>query len=54
MLDALEAAPTVGDAVPLLAAEYGLGQEGIQSDLLALTRGLLERGLIVTGDDSAA
>jgi coenzyme PQQ synthesis protein D (PqqD) len=53
MLDALEAASTVGDAVPMLADEYGLEQERIQSDLLALTRGLLERQLIVTGDDSA-
>jgi hypothetical protein len=53
MLDALEAAPTVGAAVPELAGEYGLEQERIQSDLLTLTRGLLERGLIVTADDSA-
>jgi hypothetical protein len=53
MLEALEAAPTVGDAVPVLAGEYGLEQEQIQSDLLALTRGLLERGLIETVDDDA-
>jgi len=52
MLDALEAASTVGDAVPVLVSEYGLGREQIQSDLLALTRGLLERGLIVTADDN--
>jgi coenzyme PQQ synthesis protein D (PqqD) len=52
MLDALEAAPTIGDAVPVLAGEYGLEPERIQSDLLALVRGLLERGLIVTADDN--
>jgi hypothetical protein len=54
MLDALEASPTVGAAVPELADEYGLEQEQIQSDLLALTRGLLERGLIETADDATA
>ncbi len=53
MLEALEAAPTVGGAVPMLASEYGLEQERIQSDLLVLTRGLLERGLIETVDDDA-
>src|ERR1700722_2759731 len=53
MLEALEAAPTVRAAVPELAGEYGLEQERIQSDLLTLTCGLLERGLIVTVDDSA-
>jgi hypothetical protein len=53
MLETLESSPTVGDAVPVLAGEYGLQQEQIQSDLLALTRGLLERGLIETVDDDA-
>jgi hypothetical protein len=53
MLEALEAAPTVDDAVPALADEYGLEREQIRADLLTLTRGLLERGLIVTADDSA-
>jgi Coenzyme PQQ synthesis protein D (PqqD) len=51
MLEALEVAPAVGDAVPVLAAEYGLEQEQVQSDLIVLARGLLERGLIVTVDD---
>ena len=51
MLEALEAAPTVGAAVPELAGEYGLEQEQIQRDLLALIRGLLKRGLIETADD---
>ncbi len=54
MLEALEQAPTVSDAVPALADQYGLEQEQIQRDLLALTRGLLERGLVVTADDDAA
>jgi hypothetical protein len=54
MLEALETSPTVGAAVPELAGEYGLEEEQIQRDLLALTRGLLERGLIETTDDAAA
>jgi Coenzyme PQQ synthesis protein D (PqqD) len=53
MLEALETAPTVGAAVPELASEYGLEQEQIRSDLLVLTRALLERELIVTVDDDA-
>jgi hypothetical protein len=54
MLEVLDTAPTVGDAVPALAREYGLEQEQIQRDLLTLTRGLLERELIVTADDDTA
>ena len=54
MLEALEAAPTVGDAVPVLVDEYGLERGQIQTDLLTLVRGLLERGLIVTADDNSA
>lgn len=53
MLDALQDAPSVGAAVPVIASEYGLEQEQIQSDLLVLTRGLLDRGLIETADDHA-
>ena len=53
MLEALESTPTVGAAVPELAEEYGLESEQIERDLLALTRGLLERGLIETVDDDA-
>jgi hypothetical protein len=52
MLDALEAAPTVGQAVPGLAEEYGLQQEQIRGDLVVLTRGLLERGLIEITNDA--
>jgi hypothetical protein len=46
MLEALEGAPTAGTAVPELAREYGVEQEQIQRDLIALCLGLLERGLI--------
>jgi hypothetical protein len=51
MLEALQAAPTVGGAIPELAGEYNVEQEQIQRDLLALASGLLERGLIETVDD---
>jgi hypothetical protein len=54
MLEALEQAPTVGAAIPVLAAEYGVEPEQIQRDLLALTRGLLERELIETMDADPA
>jgi Coenzyme PQQ synthesis protein D (PqqD) len=54
MLDALDVASTVADAVPVLAGEYGIEQAEIQSDLLALTRGLLERGLIEMVDADPA
>jgi hypothetical protein len=53
MLEALEAAATIADAVPVLVAAYDLDQERIQGDLLTLTRGLLERELIVVTDASA-
>lgn len=51
MLEVLETSPTISEAVPILAEEYGLDPDRIESDLLTLTRGLLERGLIVTSDD---
>lgn len=53
MLEALAAAPTVGAAVPSLAGEYGVEEVQIQQDLLALIRGLLDRGLIEIVDDHA-
>jgi hypothetical protein len=53
MLDTLKSAPTVGDAVADLVGEYGVGHEQIERDLLALVRGLLERGLIETVDDGS-
>jgi hypothetical protein len=50
MLEAIEQAPRIADAVPALAEQYGLEPGRIEADLLLLTRGLLERGLIVTTD----
>jgi hypothetical protein len=50
MLDALEGAPSVAAAVPALVREYGVEEPQIESDLLALCRGLLERGLIEIED----
>ncbi|HEY3758571.1 MAG TPA: PqqD family protein [Solirubrobacteraceae bacterium] len=52
MLDALQTAPTVGAAIPALIEQYGIAQEQIERDLLALVGGLLERGLIETVDDA--
>jgi len=46
MLDALEEAPTVGDAVPGLAEEFEVERPQVEGDLIVLCRGLLERGLI--------
>ncbi len=53
MLEALVVAPTVGATVPQLAGEYGVQEAQIQEDLLALIRGLLDRGLIEIVDDPA-
>jgi hypothetical protein len=50
MLEALESAPTVDDSVADLAAEFGVEEEQIRTDLLTLCRGLLERGLIEIED----
>jgi PqqD family protein of HPr-rel-A system len=52
MLDALAQAPTAGVVVPELAREYGVDPAQVESDLIALCQGLLERGLIemVDGD----
>jgi hypothetical protein len=54
MLDALEAAPTDGDAVPELAREYGIESAKVESDDVALCQGLLERGLIEVVDAAPA
>lgn len=54
MLDALESADSVGAVVPALAAEYGVEESQIEADLIALCRGLLERGLIETADAPSA
>ncbi len=54
MLEVLDGAPTAGAVVPELALEYGVEQEQIQSDLIALCQGLLERGLIEIVDADPA
>jgi Coenzyme PQQ synthesis protein D (PqqD) len=54
MLDALAAAPTVGAAVPELAKEYGIETSQAEDDVLALCRGLIERGLIEVVDADSA
>jgi hypothetical protein len=46
MLEVLDAAPSVADAVATLAGEYATEPELVQRDVVALCRGLLERGLI--------
>jgi hypothetical protein len=53
MLEALEQAPSVGSVVPELASEYGLEQAQIESDLIELCAGLLDRGLIEIVDEPA-
>ena len=50
MLEVLEASTSVAAAVPTLAAEYELDAAVIEADLIALCRGLLERGLIETAE----
>jgi hypothetical protein len=54
MLEVLEEAPTVGAAIPELAEEYGVESTQIESDLVTLCRGLLERGLIEIVDAKGA
>ena len=54
MLEALEAAPTAGAAVPELAREYCIDPAQVESDLLVLCQGLLERGLIEMVDADPA
>jgi hypothetical protein len=46
MLEALESSASVGAAIPELAREYEVDEAKIESDLVALCRKLLERGLI--------
>lgn len=52
MLEALDAAPSVGAVVPELAHEYGVERGELERDLLMLCRGLLDRGLIDIVDGS--
>lgn len=54
MLEALEGAASVGAVVPELAAGYGVEPAQIEADLIALCRGLLERGLIEISDADPA
>jgi hypothetical protein len=54
MLDALAEAPSAGVVVPELAREYGVETAQVESDLIALCRGLLERGLIEMVDAASA
>jgi hypothetical protein len=54
MLEALEAAPSIEAAVPALADEFETPQPQIEADLIALCRGLLERGLIEIADADQA
>jgi PqqD family protein of HPr-rel-A system len=51
MLDALQQAPSAGAIVPELAREYGVQAAQIETDLVELCQGLLERGLIEIVDD---
>jgi hypothetical protein len=54
MLEALAAAPTAGAIVPELAREYGVEPAKVESDLIALCQGLLQRGLIEMVDADPA
>jgi hypothetical protein len=54
MLDALATAPKAGVVAPELAQEYGVEPAKVESDLLALCQGLLERGLIEIVDADPA
>jgi hypothetical protein len=54
MLDALAEAPSAGVVVPELAREYGVETAQVENDLIALCRGLLERGLIEMVDAAPA
>jgi hypothetical protein len=50
MLEALGDASSVGAVIPTVAAEYGIAEAQVESDLVSLCRGLLERGLIEITD----
>jgi hypothetical protein len=54
MLEALATAPTAGVTVRELAREYGVEPAKVESDLIVLCRGLLERGLIELVDADSA
>jgi len=51
MLDALNGASSVRQAAELIASEYGQDRAGVEADMVAFCRDLLERGLVeVTSD----
>jgi hypothetical protein len=54
MLEALESAATVADAVSELASSYGQPQRVIELDVCELCKALLERGLIDVDGHSRA
>lgn len=54
MLEALAVAPTVGAIVPQLAREYGVEPAKVESDVIVLCQGLLQRGLIEIVDAAPA
>jgi hypothetical protein len=54
MLEALAVAPTAGATAPELAREYGVEPAKVESDLIALCQGLLQRGLIEIVDADTA
>jgi hypothetical protein len=54
MLEAIDEAPTAGSTVAELAREYAVQPAQIESDLIALCQGLLERGLIEIVDAEPA
>jgi Coenzyme PQQ synthesis protein D (PqqD) len=55
MLEALENSASVGAAIPGLASEYETDAATIESDLVALCRELLDRGLIeIVGEQASS
>lgn len=54
MLEALAAAPTAAATVPELARDYEVEPAKVESDLVALCQGLLQRGLIEIVDADPA
>jgi hypothetical protein len=51
MLEAMTAAPSVGEAARVVAAEYGQPAATVEADICALCRTLLDRGLVEVEDD---
>lgn len=51
MLEALQQASSVREAVVVIAAEYGQEEGAVEADVLSFCRDLLERGLIEVQSD---